>query len=181
MAASFSDIRGWVNGHSGIATLAALILAGASVGVMANNLLRGPRYEPLPVYFYDLNSGQLFVEQSNLIAPIASPTDTGEEREPNGVRAFVFTCTSCDDEASRFIGWLEKYSPAAKAMLEMPMEEMDADTALRFDTEFERGHLLRGVDDRRWVTAESDRALALMDRAMTRCGEENTPRPCVPE
>ena len=29
----------------------------------------------------------------------------------SGVRAYVYSCSSCDDESSRFIGYLEKYEP----------------------------------------------------------------------
>lgn len=181
MAASFSDLRSWVNRHSGIATLAAIVLVFASVGVMANNLLRNPTYQPVDVYFYDLNTGELFVDKSDVIAPIAAPSDTGNEREPSGVRAFVYSCTSCADEASRFVAWLEKYTPSAKAALEAPVEELPEDELMDMTMAFERGHLVKGVNDRRWVLAESERAFKIMESAHTRCGDDAIPVQCRPE
>jgi hypothetical protein len=49
-------------------------------------------------YFYDADAGKLIVAEDN-----------GDNAQ--AIRAMVFACGSCEDDATQFIGWLESTSP----------------------------------------------------------------------
>ncbi|MEM9348526.1 MAG: hypothetical protein AAGB26_18305 [Planctomycetota bacterium] len=68
-------------------------------------------------YYYDMQTGELFVDEANLIPPIKAPSG-GE-----GVIAEVYSCGDCEGE--KFVGLLRKYSDAAKEAME---KELPPDT-----------------------------------------------------
>ena len=71
-----------------------------------------------PTYFYDVETGELFIASGNQVPPIQSPA--GNE----AVRANVYTCGACTEE-ERFVGYYEKYTPEAKKTLEQAQAEQD--------------------------------------------------------
>lgn len=102
-----------------VAVVAALAFAGYSL------LGRGERRAG--AYFFDLNTGKVFVGPADATAPIETPSGPFQG-EPAGVRIFIFACAprhgldgmTLDQvrAAGAFPVWLEKYEAGAKKALE---------------------------------------------------------------
>ena len=97
----------------------ALVLAAS--GANAYWLMSGEELKPGPIemgYYYDLNSGELFVEPWDMAPPIEAPSGPlPDGRLFAGVRARVFGCGSCEDT---FVAYLEKFRADVKRALEDP-------------------------------------------------------------
>ncbi len=57
-------------------------------------------------YYYDLNTGKLFVAATDDFPPIEAPSGPAPDGRKAGVRAYVFSCGDCDDPTKRFIGYV---------------------------------------------------------------------------
>jgi len=68
--------------------------------------LVGAVKERMPLaYFYDLNTSELFEDRA---APGPIETSSGDHAGmPAGVRAVVFACDDCGDDANRYVAWLK--------------------------------------------------------------------------
>ena len=109
------------------------------------------------VWFYDLNTGELFVARSEQIPPISAPSGPLPNGEPAGVRAYVFSFSNEPNESNRFIGFLEIPDPQAKKDRAAPAEP-GAGGAQRWG----RGRLIRRVEDKQWVPANSNQGWAIL-------------------
>jgi hypothetical protein len=67
--------------------------------------------EPETVWFYDLNTKELFRAKSSNIPPIKSPSGPLPDGSPAGVRAYVYNETS---DAKPVIALLEKFTPEGR-------------------------------------------------------------------
>lgn len=180
-------LRDSMNNNSALVTVLAIVILIVSLGFIIYQA-RPNRYAPrvVDVYYYDLGSGQIFLGKSDKVSPIDAPSGPGSSGEPNGVRAYVFSCTNCDDESSRFIGWLEKYTPEAKqAMLNPPAPDTSGNAAAGPDpTEiWEKGHLIAAykanAGELKWVVNNSDAGFRIMQSLETKC-PGGQPNPCFP-
>jgi WD40 repeat protein len=100
------------------------------------------------VFWYDEGTKMLFGELPTEYPPIVAPS--GAE----GVRAYVYTDSTCDDASGRYIGYFEKY-PDPKAVA----QAVDMiSRALLHDQ-----RLLRRPDSAEWVVANSVEGLAILD------------------
>ncbi|NBC11159.1 MAG: hypothetical protein GVY24_05405 [Planctomycetes bacterium] len=142
---------------------------------------------PIDLYFLDVNTTELFTASSDRIPPIEAPSDKEANREAeeesekqySGVRAQVFTCTTCDDEDDRWIGYLEKYTPEAKAAMEEAIRGDGApDLEAIHELEDERLVKLPTKDD--WIKASSEEAVDIYTAIRDRCEEDQRPRQCFP-
>ena len=122
-------------------------------------------------YFYDLNTGELFEDLSGL-GPIETPSGL-HERMPAGVRAVVFACRDCGDEADRYVGWLEV--PAVVLRQYGIPFKTDED----MEYELERMTAIRSRDGGDWVLLGAREAAAITDAAH-RCEERDVPLLCRP-
>lgn len=97
-------------------------------------------------WFYDQNSGELFLASVQEAGPISAPSGPTAKGEPAGVRAHVYSYALNPKQADLFVGFLEKPEP-------------DSPTKPSTDiTDFSRwaeGKLIRHPDDAKWVTATS--------------------------
>lgn len=166
--------RNWLNNNSAMVTILAVVVLIMSLAFIIISNSR-PSYTPrvIDVYYYDLDTNQLFIDKSDKYPPI--PTPSGEMK---GARAYVFSCGDCSDESKRFVGYLEMYTPAAKSALENPQPANPEDMS-SIDI-FEEGRMLRGVDSREWVKANSNEAFQTQDAVQTHCGAEVPPKSCMP-
>jgi hypothetical protein len=112
------NFRAWLNKHAIKVTAVVLILIVGSMYAIYRETAQ-PDQRSVPIfnaYFYDLETGKLFVarmsEPSPIPAPGALPGAT-----PTGVKANVFACHTCEDEKDRFVGFVEMYTPEAKARM----------------------------------------------------------------
>ena len=113
------------------------------------------------LYYYDLNSSELFVEKANY-APIKAPSG-GE-----GVEAFVYTCGKCD-KSEWFIAWIQKYGPDARKYL---TENVGDNTTLAKDT------WVRKPDGSEWILEQSKEGIELQN---TSCPQGGSIKQCKPE
>lgn len=165
--------RNWLNNNSAMVTILAVVVLILSLATIIITM-RPASYTPrvIDVYYYDLDTKQLFVDKSDKYPPIATPS--GGQK---GARAYVFSCGDCADESQRFIGYLEVYTPEAKKILENP----NADPAAMADPidVYEDGRLLATEQGQQWHKASSVQGFEVMDAPQTRCGN-NAPNSCNP-
>lgn len=131
------------------------------------------------VYYYDLGSGELFVDWSNEIPPVKAPSGPDANNMPQGVRAYVFSCGDCSDESQRFVGWLETYTPEVKQMLLTPRKRDSLQEQEYLDF-IKSGHLVRLTDSDAWVPADSEAGFSVTASVEARCGPQGQSRPCFP-
>jgi hypothetical protein len=117
------------------------------------------------LWFYDLNTSELFDVPVETNAPIEAPSRKPFEGEPAGVRAYVYGCGSCE---KTFIGYLEKYTPEAKKIHD-ESQKHDSNTVGKARQE---GALLRRVSDSGWVRNNTPEAGKIKVEVVGRCGKE---------
>ncbi len=153
-------------------------------------------------FFYDLNTGKLFVADALEIAPIEAPSGKpfalpdGTEI-PAGVRAFVYACGECDPK-TRKIGYLEMYTQEAKNLLLKARKQEEAvargektaiDLGMDFEEAFTRGRLIaerpeEGKPVRFFPTdgEGAEKSVKIMAALVGGCpkGKSTRLRPCYP-
>jgi len=148
-------IRRWVNQNPriiiGITTASVLILLVIVIWqAIPEKTVKVEKVEK--EWFYDLNTGKLFVAKSGQIPPIKAPSGPLPDGKPAGVRAYVFSYSYEPNEAERFIGFLETADPNAEKGVSASAEPR-ADSAKQWG----RGRLVRKVEGAKWVPADSER------------------------
>lgn len=204
-------LRDWLNNNSAVVTILAVVILILSLGFIIMQA-SGPKYKAqiVDVYYYDLGNGTIFTAKSNEIPPIESKSGPGPAGNPQGVRAYVFSCGDCKNESERFVGWLEMYTREAKEMMQSPNRmgpgmppppgspnaapgspaaapgspAAPAGQAQPPGPEFfdfwEKGHLVRTVEEDSWVQANSPEGFAIMQALQGKCGQGAIPKPCFP-
>jgi len=165
------SLREHIEKHRGLATVIAAALAAGAVAMV---LTRSGGTLEKERFFYDLGTGKVFAGDAMLTPAIAS-----ESGEGMGVGAIVFSCSNCDDESSRFVAWLEKYTDAAKQVM------ASGNAAEPSVTErIEAGHLIAAEpvagSDAEWIVEFSARGMGLRKAMRERCMGEGTVRVCRP-
>jgi hypothetical protein len=145
-----------------VAVIAIIALIGAgyfifsSGGGTGNSVFAGSKY------FLDLSSGELVTSDS-----MKSPIQVGGQE---AVRAHVFSCTSCEDVNSRFIGYLRSFTPDANAAMDIPDEQREPFV-------IQSGTLVSGYSDEAdwqpaWVQAETGPGMMIQETARAKCGDQ---------
>lgn len=165
------DIRNWINQHSMMVTV--VMLAVIALSVTAILWPGGGRSRPLrrPIYFYDLGTGSLFVAPNTEVPPITAPSGK------MGVRAYVYSCGDCGDEAQRFIGYLETYTPEAQRTMLALADQPDPRAVMEVE---QTGRLV--CDPKvslEWFSVRDEIGLVIPERWATHCGELPV-TPCHP-
>jgi hypothetical protein len=154
------NVREWINSHPriiiGITTISMLLLF-----VIVIYMLMPEKAIPIDEYdkewFYDQNTGELFVAKSGLIPPIEAPSGPLASGELTGVRAYVFSYSDEPNERNRFIGFLEIPDLNAKDDKFLSVESRAGGAEL-----WGQGRLIRRVEDERWVPANSNEGRAII-------------------
>lgn len=129
------------------------------------------------VYYYDLNTQQVFTAPAGNYAPIE--TESGlHEGQPAGARIYIYGCDEVTlhtsfagmtlDEvraAGGIPGWLEVFTPEAKASLQSEHPNPDAMLS---------GQLHRGFEDDRWYPSLSSQAAMIRQPARSACDGKAT-------
>lgn len=160
--------REWMNNNSAIMTLGAVVLLVVALVVMINTISGGGGAGTVnALYFYDLQSGELFEAPVESKAPIDAPSGAN-----NGVRARVFACGECTS-SDRTPAYLEKYTDQAKAAIQAGNADATANP---------NAMLIRAVDGDQWVPSASQAGSEIVSQAIQRlgCNAENRPRECFP-
>ena len=175
------NVREWLNNNSAVATLVAVVVLVISLAILVYTGGGGSRVTEIDLYYYDLNTGELFTASSRLIPPIEAPSGPTPEGEPAGVRAYLYSCSDCDDESTHRIAWLERYTPEAKQRIENYRNnpEQFAEEAY-YEMEMQQDHQVRRPEDNQWQNINTQAGQQIMEIAM-QCPEGQRPQICYPD
>lgn len=120
-------------------------------------------------WFYDLNTGELFIARSDVIPPIEAPSGPLPNGQPAGVKAYVFTYTYEPNESEVFIGFLETTNPNA---------EQDASDSAQ---QWGQGKLVRRIDDEQWMPGNSREGRTILEEIFLPNKSGETPSYYPPE
>lgn len=127
-------------------------------------------------WFYDLNTGKLFVAKSGQEPPIEAPSGPLPDGRRAGVRAYVFSYVNEPNEAQRFIGFLETADPNVGRST-----STSAQPTVDEGSYWGRGKLIRRVEDAKWVTADSERGRYILRKVFRPNEEGEQARYCRPD
>jgi hypothetical protein len=165
------QVREKLREHQGLLTAVLGVVIFAAVGffLMQIYYMLNPPPPPEDIvmgYFYDQNTKELYALPASTAAPMERPSGPFEG-EPAGVKAHVFACGQCDDEAKRFIGYLEK---------PLPPEDRPPPDDPRSEV-----FLMKRPDDKKWVESDSRQAAQLVEEVFNRCASGERTNFCRPE
>ncbi|MBA7654868.1 hypothetical protein ES703_62761 [subsurface metagenome] len=172
-------VRKWINKNPrliiGITCASMFVLLLIVIGQLApEETVKTREYKK--AWFYDLNTGELFVARSDAIPPIEAPSGPLPNGQPAGVRAYVFSFSDEPNEFNRFIGFLEIPDPQAKKN-GAPPAESGAGGARRWGQD----RLIRRVKDKQWVPANSEQGQAILRKISLPDRTGRHTRYCPPE
>jgi len=130
-------------------------------------------------WFYDLNTGKLFVEDGDKIPPVKAPSGKLADGQPGGVRAHVFSYSSNPSESERFIGYLEKFTPEGKEIVSSFRKSEDKVTR-ELIKQLNRNRFVRRVDDDEWFSADSKEGRIILEQALLTNESGETAQYCLP-
>jgi hypothetical protein len=172
-------LRRWINDQDpwiiiSITGVTLIILLIVIIGIMS-----GPKAPEIKefkkAWFYDLNTGKLFVAKSKLKPPIKAPSGPLANGGPAGVIAHVFTYTYEPNESERFIGFLETTDP--NAVMDI---SSSGNTKTDSAESWGQGKLIRRVEDKRWISGSSKEARTILKEVMLPNENGERPRYCPP-
>lgn len=162
------SLREWVNNNSMVGTILAVVVLAVALGVVALQF-RGPGPgTETQVYFWDMETGELFAGGANEAPPIEAPSG-GE-----GVRAHLFSCGACTPE--EWFGYLERHTEEARRLQEDRTVRPDDPDVRAF---LQENHLIRELGEDRWVSMTSSAGQRIQREVRERCGGER-PTLCMP-
>ncbi len=149
-------------GKNPIVAIVAVIVIVVAVVLMFRGGNKTPSSSVPQANWYDTGTNELYgvTPTGNDFPPM--PATSGQD----GVIAYVFSCTSCTDKSSRFIGYLEKYTAEDKAAL-----------ADRSGPPGERHAIInnsqvRGEQDTEWVVKSSAEGQSISTSADAQCAPQ---------
>lgn len=185
------NARDFLNNNSALVTIIAVVILVVSLGVIIMNT-RGPgAVQTVDLYFYDLNTGQLFVAASDQIPPIdvpgGQPIQTAQGPKPAGVRAHVFACGTCPDvtgmnadqvkAAGAQIAYIEMFTEQGKAAMTAPPNAQGPGPMMVDPME---QTLVAKAEDRKWLPMYSEQGYRLTEGAIQPCPDGSPPLACRP-
>ena len=172
------DIRKWINTNPRIIisiTCASILVFLVTTGLlMSEKTLEVQEYEK--AWFYDLNTGKLFVASSEPIPPIEAPSGPLPNGEPAGVKAYVFSYVSEPSESERFIGFLETSDLEAKKEKTESIKSRSSGAE-----QWGQGKLIRRVEDEQWVPANGNEGRAVLRELFLPNEDGEVANYCPPE
>ncbi len=184
VVAKLLGARGWINRQNpriiiSIAVVTVLLLLTIVIGLLSSG--EAPKVKEYKKgWFYDLNTGKLFVAKSKLIPPIEAPSGPLENGKPAGVKAYVFSYKYEPNESERFIGFLEAFTPEAKRN-QTTSAKSRGDSAAELIKQWGEGRLIRRVEDEQWFAANSNEGRAIIENAFSPNENGERARYCPPE
>lgn len=124
--------------------------------------------EPQEVWFYDLNSKELFAAKGSKLPPIKAPSGPLPDGGKAGVRAYVFSSENADGTESR-ICFLEKLSPEGKKM------QKNYEPEKHNAKEWAMGRFFKRPEDKEWVGADSPEGRAIYEERFKGVSGEEFP------
>jgi len=153
------DIKDRISDHPRAAAIIALLFVLLLAGVLSRIVRRTPGRqfrESKKVWFYDLNTGELFSASSKKVGPIEAPSGPLPNGKPAGYKAHVYSFLRDPNESERFVAFLEKPDPNAN------VKELNPDRS-NFK-EWARGRLIKRVGSDTWVSPTSLRGQQIIQQ-----------------
>jgi hypothetical protein len=123
-------------------------------------------------WFFDLERKTLFKAPRDSLPPLDPPSGAVINGQPAGVKAYVYACgEGCDDEAKRFVGYLETYTPAARSTMRTPAPDANV---------LYQGHLVADAQQLQWHLASSPDGQRVQSSSELRCKGLQPAKPCYP-
>lgn len=141
-----------------------------------------PPREPVPVYFYDLNTGELFAGRSNQVPPIEAPSGPLPDGSPAGVGAYVIEYVDAPGE--RHIVYLERFVGEAVEAYRRYKQDTEQGTLGPESAEAfriaQRGREISAPDQIAWVNISEEGQPDFVDELMREAGQRGTYRAVRP-
>lgn len=174
------SIRETINKNPLVGVVIVVVILVIVVMMIRSN---GPVGENPLAYYYDLQSGELFVANKDDVPPIEAPSGAG-----NGVLAAVFACGSCENEADRFVGWVSKYDPQVHEQVRLlNASPMAVDAAGNpIDAMAVNAYAYIAVlpetvgDDVEWISLNAPQVQFIREAPFTKCPEGAAVQTCYP-
>ena len=172
-------VRKWINQNPkiiiGITVVCGFVFLVIVIGLLSHGKVPKVK-EYKKAWFYDLNTGKLFIAKSGLIPPIKAPSGPLPNGKPAGVKAHVLTYAYEPNESERFIGFLETTDPnAEKDISESARPRTDSAKS------WGQGKLICRVHDKLWVPGSSNEGRAIMEEVYLPNENGERARYCPPE
>ena len=149
--------RKWINNNPKIIIL--LTNLSVIIFIIVIYVMFKPNGESSPqtdkAWYFDLNTGELFVADSDLTTPIAVPSGSLASGEAAGVKAYVFSYVKDPNESQRFVGFLEKTDP----------NYVNSKT-IEGIAKWGEGKLIKRIGDKRWYSATSKEGKEILKHAL---------------
>jgi len=156
------SIRQKLTDNPAIAAVAAVLIIGSAVW-----MTMGPRHRPVAdqCFYFNLDENKVFADAIGQTPPFK--TVAGH----TAVVAAVFSCGNCADTASRFVGYLEKYSDEL-------LQAMASGNPVEPDVA-KLGHVVRTETGTEWVPSSTPTGQKIVEAIQKRCGDDQ-PKACQP-
>ncbi len=165
-------IRRWINSNPRIVilitNLTVILLILIIYSVVRTKSAPVPEYEK--AWYYDLNTGQLFVAENDLATPIQAPSGPLPDGKPAGVKAYVFSYVRNPDQSQRIVSFLEKNDPNYVKPVQNGRPAQWGD-----------GKLVKRITDKKWFPADSKEGKEILSQALTRNKEGESPTQVSPQ
>jgi hypothetical protein len=172
------SIRGWFTEHPTVIVWVAGVLGLLLLVIVIPKLIPDkPPPKPVRVdkeWYYDLNTGKLFVAPPGQ-PPIEAPSGPLPDGRPAGVRAYVLSYKADPNESERFIAYLE--TTGSLNIQSKPPSGSDGGSAA---PKSGKGRLIRRVDAKFWVPADSPLGLWILREAYAPNKNGQQPNYCWP-
>ncbi len=188
----------WINNHPMPVTLFSLMAVCCAMYYVWAFVLPGwgdPR--PLKAYYYDAATGDFFPGGFNETPPIQTPSGSMIDGQPAGVRANVFSCSGCSNPQSRYVAYLDTFTPEAheaqrklmaktqellsttgptNPVLSGEQEEASSPSLMNIVL---KGHMVAKVGKFPiWEPSNSKRGAAIVQAGMKKCDGGQFPEQC---
>jgi len=174
-------IRRWINRHPRVViAVAAVSLSSLIVGLVwltwpsRKVEIKSPG-EYAWEWYYDLNTGKLFVAEAGLTVPIKAPSGPLPDGSPAGVRAYVLSYKYEPNDSEMFVALLETTDPNARTAGDSRTN--DSKSAKPWG----QGRLIRRPQDSRWLPANSPEGKLLLRQIFAPDAEGRSPHYCYPD
>jgi hypothetical protein len=159
-----------------ICLLSVIILLWVFVPILLRSAASLPEERHRYVFFYDLNTQDLFSAPAHSVPPIKTPSGNQPEGgEPAGVRAYVFQFPdNTDPNGGYYIGWLETQDPAVS-------KEVYVQFRTAKGSDWGKGMLVKRPEDREWTGANTPEGRAIIEFARKPDQKGRTPKPVYPK
>ncbi len=135
-------------------------------------------------YFYDLTTGTLFKSDNTQFPPVDAPDEQGRLTKAHmGVRAHVFSCSSCEDANSLITAYIETYPKPAWEFLNSvslgPNPTNETRDAVLRENKLDRAVSSPSMNPN-WIDAGSPTGIALVKKAIPACPDGSSAKECLP-